>query len=152
MILIYLARQGRLEWLRHITPQPVLVGRRCAAEVQYYTTPEGGRVPLDCSGLEGQGLLSIVELADSELLAYVEIVNAAPKLGDETEGLAMAQSRGWRFVTTDGAALRFAREFMPTTEVLHLSELLVEIQGDGLLSGDEVERFLAGAMPGARRP
>lgn len=147
MILIYLARQGKLTWLQGVLPQPVYIGRRCASEVQYYRKGKV-KTPIDLAPLIDVGVLALAELQDEELPVYVEIVQRGKGLGAETEGLALAHCRGWRFVTTDKKATDFAHAEMPDTPLIHLSDLLAELVELQVLESGEVKEFLAHAMPG----
>lgn len=147
MILIYLARQGKLTWLQGVLPQPVYIGRRCASEVQYFRRGKV-KTPIDLAPLIDAGVLAVTEIQDKELPAYVGVVQLGKGLGEETEGMALARCRGWRFVTTDKKATAFARAVMPDIPLLHLSELLMELVEMKALEINEVEEFLTHAMPG----
>ncbi|PCJ54821.1 MAG: hypothetical protein COA70_03770 [Planctomycetota bacterium] len=112
MILIYLARVEKLDWLGLIKPQPVFIGRKCAGEARYFLCGKE-RVLIDLAPLEQQGILQLTSICDDELPAYLEVIGMAKGLGEETEGLTLARCRGWRFVTTDKRALQFAAKSMP---------------------------------------
>ena len=142
MILIYLARQERLDWLGLVDPLPVRVVASCRKEARYFTRSDGTKERIDLESLFDRGILEVVTPTDEEVARMLAFKVLAPNLGAELDALAVAGERGWTFVTEDRAARAFAARELPQVRVIGTGDFLADLVKAGRLSIVACQVFL----------